>query len=646
MYLKMTVILAASICALFALEIKSRAEVRIPLHANMLVNESALGDASKLVDEQSSIGDPASGKGLTPTSPFFPGWTAWEYPISVVIDLGAPCPVTRLFIYNNTGSAPIQISTGDPLSWRMETVTLDGYRQWREFPLNVTTRYLLLTLLQPTSIYEIALYGKDIPKHPAKLLRNTARPPMQPTMDRFIGTNAFIDDPVKMISATVGYVREYHDWSWDTEGADHLPRYQPSGAAGGNAWFFDDYYRQLNSSGVTVCPAIQQSDPIYFPGASLDSKPIPKGANPENPASYAIHASHLYQYAARYGDEHVPDSNLRLAPGQPRLSGLGVLRYIENWNEPDGAWHGKDGWFSPFDLAAMCSADYDGDQGRMGKEYGVKNADPRMHLVMGGLADGLNLEYLKAMKFWADIHRHGDFPADVINLHHYSNDGTPEQPFRTQGVSPEADRLRTKFAKIVHWCHINIPKCQVWVSEFGYDTNPRSPIHAPAIGSYSGEEVQAIWLVRSYLELAAAGVDRAAMFMFRDVKSDGTGVFETCGMVTEKGQWKPKPSYYYIATLKNRLKGMRFASTIPSGRDHVRIYRFAGKSGYAYLVWCDTSEDLKVPSVSFRVDGTTATKVDFEDGKMDGVAVSIPVTHGKISLEAREKPVIIIIPRR
>ncbi len=624
----------------------AKADVRIPLRPDMLINESAIGDASKMVDEQTSIGDPASGKGLKPVSPFFPGWTSWEYPISVVIDLGAPCPVTRLFIYNNTGSAPIRISTGGPLSWKTETVTLDGYLQWKEFPLNVTTRYIRITLLQPTSIYEIALYGQTVPNPPSKPSRVPEKPHVQPTMDQFIGTNAFIDDPVKMLSAAVGYVREYHDWTWDTEGADHLPRYEPSGAAGGDAWFFDDYYRQLKRSGVTVCPAIQQSDPVYFPGASLDSKPIPKGANPEDPVSYAIHAQHLYQYAARYGDAHVPDSKLILAPGQPRLSGLGVLRYIENWNEPDGTWHGRDGWFSPFDLAAMCSADYDGNQGRMGKEYGVKNADPHMRLVMGGLADGLNLEYLKAMKFWADVHRHGDFPADVINLHHYSNDGTPEQPFRNQGISPEADHIRAKFAKIVRWCHANIPKCQVWVSEFGYDTNPRSPIHAPAIGSYTSEEVQAIWLVRSYLELAAAGVDRAAMFMFRDVKTDGTGVFETCGMVTEKGQWKPKPSYYYIATLKNRLKGMRFANRIPSGKDHVRIYRFAGKPGDAYVVWCDTSDDLRVRNVSFRVGGASATRIDFKDGEMNGLAAPIPVKDGVVSLDAREKPVIIMIPKR
>ena len=38
----------------------------------------------------------------------------------------------------------------------------------------------------------------------------------------------------------------------------------------------------------------------------------------------------------RYGHTKVPDSMLQLAPDQPRLSGLGYLKYMETMNEPDG----------------------------------------------------------------------------------------------------------------------------------------------------------------------------------------------------------------------------------------------------------------------------------------------------------------------
>ena len=631
------------LCLLLGGAMPGQADTRIALRPEMVINESALGDASLLVDEQSAVGDPAAGKGVRPMHPFFPGWAAWQYPLYVVIDLGANHRLTQVYLYNEAGENPLILSTGKPTAWKSQNITLGGYREWRAFPVDATTRYLRLTLTHPTSLPEIALYGERVDP-PAAAPPRPKRTTPRPTMDQFIGTNAFIDDPLDKLAAPVGFVREYHSWQWDTEGPDHKVRFQPSGAAGGNSWFFDDYYARLKALGVMVCPAIQQSSPVYFPGKDLDAEPIAAGKDPEEPASYAIHAAHLFQFAARYGSTHVPDAQLQLAAEQPRKTGLDSLHYIENWNEPDKTWKGRDGRFAPAELAAMCSADYDGDQGRMGKSMGVRNADPRMRMVLGGLA-GIKLDYLRAMKFWADTHRNGDFPADVLNLHHYSNDGTDEQPFKTAGISPEADKMREKFAEIVAWRDANLPDREVWVTEFGYDTHQKSPFHAPPLGSYSAEEVQAIWLIRGYMALAAAGVDRAAMFMFRDVNSNDGGVFATSGLVTEKGQWNPKPSYFYLATLKKRLTGMRFVGEVPSGKDNVWIYRFTGAGDKAaYVVWCPTSDDRKVPDVTLRLSGKTATRVDFADKSLEGKASALPLKDGKITLEARERPVLILVP--
>ena len=633
-------LLRIALLLVLCLQRNASADELIPLRPEMLLNETAMGDAAKLVDEQNAIGDPASGKGLRPQSAFFPGWQADRYPVSVVVDLGAVYRVTSLWVFNETGESPLVLSVGKPFQWKARNVTLNGYQQWKTFPLNAATRYLRITLTRPTSLPEIALYGARV-EQAAPVPLPPPRPRTPPTMEQFIGMNGFIDDAPEQMAGAGGFVREYHNWSWDTESADKQVRFQPSGAAGGKAWFFDAYYSRLKALGVTVCPAIQQNSPAYFPGADSDAKPITNGVDSEAPASYAVHAAHLFQYAARYGSRKVPDSALKLAPGQPRLSGLNTLRYIENWNEPDKTWRGRAGRFTPYELAAMCSADYDGDQGRMGKTAGVRNADPKMRLVMGGLA-GLSLDYLRGMKFWADWHRNGDFPADVLNLHHYSSDGD-EQGFKTTGISPEADHLREKLAAIVAWRNSAAPKCEVWLTEFGYDTNPKSPLHAPAIGSQSAEETQANWLVRSYMALAAAGVDRAAMFMFRDVKSDDGGVFATCGLVTEKGAWKPKPAYFYLATLKKRLAGMSFAGEVPSNRKDALIYRFANAAGKsAYVVWAATSEDRRVPGVTFSLKGKSATKIEFTAGSMTGNAAPIEVEDGKVTLEAREQPVILL----
>jgi hypothetical protein len=230
----------------------------------------------------------------------------------------------------------------------------------------------------------------------------------------------------------------------------------------------------------------------------------------------------------------------------------------------------------------------------------------------------------------------------VLNLHHYSSDGD-EQSFKTQGISPEADKLREKMAAIVAWRDTNLPGKEVWLTEFGYDTNQKSPLHAPPIGAYSAPQTQAIWLVRSYLALAAAGIDRAAMFMFRDTGADEPGVFATCGMVTQKGEWKPKPSYFHIATLKNSLKGMRFVGDVPLTGGAL-AYRFSdGKTRSALVVWSPTSEDKRLPDVAVKVGAGRVTRVDFTDDSLVGRAAPLSAPNGSVRIEVREQPVILLV---
>src|SRR3569832_2056970 len=229
------------------------------------------------------------------------------------------------------------------------------------------------------------------------------------------------------------------------------------------------------------------STPITRRWIARGSCPFPASrGDPTMPASYVAHASFLYQYAARYGAAAVPTSNLQLAAGQSARTGLGVLRYYEDGNEPDANWVNADGspLFSPAAAAAMSSADYDGDQGRLGATFGIKNADPNGKLVMAGLAgagassDWLTnvTTYLDGMRAWAAAHRGGSFPADVINVHDYC---FGPDPFGTTnprpGLAPEACGLAGAVAGVVAYRDQHLPGKEVWLTEFGYDTDPGSP---------------------------------------------------------------------------------------------------------------------------------------------------------------------------
>ena len=616
------------------------AEVRIALTPSMLLCEEATADPGPLVDEQSLAGDPAAGKGGAPEKPYFPGWhAAWRYPVHVLIDLGRARRLTRLFFYIETGGGKVGFAHGKPFAWSAETlVERDGYKSWKAVPMEATTRYLRLTLPQPASVTELVVYGAPDTEPPAPPAPKIAPRPRL-SVDQLVGVNAFIDDPLDKMVPVSGVLREYHSWGWDTENPDRKTRFQPSGAAGGNAWFFDDYYAGLTRAGVLVMPAIQGN----IAGKPFDDKPAP-AASAQDPAGYIDHARHLFQFAARYGRKKHPESALTLADGQPGRSGLGVIGAIEDWNEPDKTWRERAGWFTPFELAAMCSADYDGHRGALGPGVGVKAADSTLPFSIGGLA-GIGIDYLRAMKLWADFRRDGSFPADILNVHHYCTDGG-EQGFGKTGISPEADNLRGKMEALVRWRDTNLPKCELWLTEFGWDTDPRSPIHAPAVGKLSAHEVQAAWLTREILLLAAAGIDRATMFMLRDVDSKGGGVFETCGLVTQKGEWKPKPSLFWLATLKSRLKGFRFAGDVATGRADVTALRFTNGGRTVIALWCPTSEDKRVAGFRLPLPGArAATVVRFANDSVAGIVEKAALAGGAASIDVTEAPALVFVEK-
>ncbi|HZG57045.1 hypothetical protein, partial [Paenibacillus sp.] len=302
-------------------------------------------------------------------------------------------------------------------------------------------------------------------------------------------------------------------------------------------------------------------------------------------------------------------------------------------------WNGRSAYFTPFEYAAMASANYDGHQGAMGSSVGLKNADPNAKMVMGGLA-GINVEYMRGIKLWADLYRDGDVPFDVINVHHYSRNSAG-----TSGISPEADGLKDRLEEMVEFRNRYMPGKEIWISEFGYDTNQGSVQKAPAIGSFSGEEVQGQWLVRSYLAIAAAGVDRAQMYMMRDVDG-GYGLYASSGLTSSMATgWIPKRSWYYVYTMRNVLGETKFLGEQASGNANVMIYKFknANDDSGVYAVWAPTSNQTSVNGYTLTLAGnpTAATLVEMAAGDTDGVSTALSINNNTVIVNVSERPVFI-----
>ncbi|MBL0740468.1 fibronectin type III domain-containing protein [Chryseolinea lacunae] len=481
------------------------------------------------------------------------------------------------------------------------------------------------------------------------------------TIDQFIGTNAFVDDPLDKMQVA-GFVREYHNWNWD-EGdiwsgggnwaypgyPNNQIKWAPS-EAGGGGWNFDTFYTNVLAGGITISPCIQGSvawlqGGTNFPG---DDKPVDEaGASTTNPNSYEKKAHHMFQFAARYGSTHVADNKLTLAAGQPRNTGMGLVKYVEDWNEQDKNWMGANAQFSAQEYAAMASANYDGHANTMHQgsgTFGVKNADPNMKLVMGGIFQ-LNLPYIQDMKAWFQANRaDGKFAADVINVHDYAW-LNPCGPCGGPAKSPEEHDYKNLLLPFTQYRDANLPGLEVWISEFGWDTNQSSSLRVPLIGPFDAQEVQGQWMVRAYLAFAAARVDRAMQYMLRDVNPNDATHFSTSGLVAQKNDWTPKKSWYYVYTLKNTLTGMVFLGEQATSDPNVLIYKFKSATGNngAYVVWAKTRQNYTATGFSVSLSGspTSATKVEMVPGDTDGVSSSLTITGGQVSINVSERPVFI-----
>lgn len=510
---------------------------------------------------------------------------------------------------------------------------------------------------EPEQITPSNTEGKEPVPVSTKELRTGSGIPM----DKFIGANAFVDDPIDKMQA-VGFIREYHKWHWDenlgSSGSyqgypNNQIKWAPSAI---KPWDFDKYYGSVKEAGLEVSPCLLGS-PKWLQGRKdfpQDHKPLDEpGAPSTDPSSYEAKAHYMYQYAARYGSTPVADHLLTLAPDQPRNTGMGFIKYIEDWNEQDATWLGANAKFSPQEYAAMASANYDGHAKTMkggSGTFGVKNADPNMKLVMSGLAY-FNLDYVKQMRNWFLYNRPDrKFALDVINVHTYAW-RNPAVTWRGGGpsLSPEAANFKGKMKVWVDYRNAYLPNVEVWVSEFGWDTNPNSPLCPPVIGSFDIQEVQGQWMVRAYLAFAAAGVDRAQMYMLRDVDTADATHYSTCGLVGPKGNWLPKKSWFYVSTLKNTLANMVYVGEVKSGNPNILIYKFKNVSNGngAYAVWAKTSSNYTAYGYQLSLTGTptSAKLVEMKPNDADGVQSNLTLSGNKVRINVSERPVFVLVDK-
>ncbi len=593
---------------------------------------------------------------------------------SIVVELDGYYQITStdFFNSNNFGGGLLEIEIGDPQGWVSLTNTGNGintknysmysvsparpafYEGYINFPTptnnsTYSTKYIRITFrnsIDPTFGYKTFTLIKEIKFKGIKIgipLQQINSPSVtfNPKFGDYLGVTGTHGINVKSLECATS-IRNFQSWYWNDGGAstsapwffpisssynrnNNIYKFQPDY---GNRNMDDDYIAKTNA-GISVVPVLQESALYMDSGKHPKRKPLGDilNDNPEEKSSYYKHAEFMYQFAARYGSTSVPIINLNAI--NP-LSGLNKVKYIENWNEPND-WYTEYGpqvykpiYFNPFEFAAMCAADYDyGDNLTLNPgTLGMKAADPNVKMAMGGLVT-LDLNYIKAMKLWADNLRVGansneKFPADVLNFHSYSNATGIDQ---TIGISPEADGLKLKLKEIVDYRNKNLPSKEIWLSEFGYDTDPSSVQKTPIITgngkTTDSKETQGRWIVRSILEIAASKIDKAYCYTIQDEYNTNGGKHMSSGLLENDANFNaPKPSWFYMRLMKSLLKDYVFEEEIQSSNPiintlfksyvsngTVSVYSFKNPqtNEKTYAIWCRTSNNSEVQN--FRLDG-------------------------------------------
>ncbi|MCR9155447.1 MAG: hypothetical protein NXI09_15190 [Bacteroidetes bacterium] len=577
----------------------------IPISEKQVLQLNGKALQSGLFDEGAQLFQENQIPSLKPNSLFHSTYNKLYRPQDFLLKLDGLYQLDSLIFYDGSGRDSVLIYAGVPGEWTLiKGIYTNSYNAWRQIPLKQQSEFLLLRFLGPQAeIGELYFYGekeaeaRKIPL-PIRKLRSSQ------SFADFMGINAFVDDPLNKVEAVAGRLREYHNWDW------HYPEnIQPGGiiaegirfapTPAGN-WNFDNYYAELKAAGVKVYPCLQGS-PKWM-AANFDHKPQHPNLPADDPMAYRLHSAFIWNYAARYGARNRVPTMLNLAEGQERISGLNLIAGLETWNEPDKWWRGREGYFHPFEYAAMLSADFDGHAGALGRRFGAKQADPNLEFIMGGLA-GLDTNYIEAIRLWSLYQRpKGDFPADALNFHHYSNDAGGQDDRAKKGVSPEEDRLMQRLEALVRYRNQHLPDLKIYLSEFGYDSNPRSIQAAPGEDSLQVLEQQANYLVRSLLLAQASGIDGAFIYMLRDVNAPNPTKYMSSGITGEKWtQHRPKPAYFKLKQLKSILGDYHFEEREKAYLKRLIILRFRHpeKGFRAYVLWNPNNGQSEYQSIYF-----------------------------------------------
>ncbi len=569
----------------------------------------------------------------------------------IVVDLLVPYALKEIYLFDRSAvSDSVWLCIGTLKHWKcvaaLETVSDAGARGWKKFTVDESTRFVMIRFSSyETGITEMVMYGTALqpllPEKPVAPSGSFTRKPL----NQFLGVNYIMEDDPRWLKP-FHYSRLYNfalDFDNDTRRQEgdvqfNMLHYGYYRADLKRYVFNIDTLKNINHGNIWYSirgVSRWMSDLGYTDKDRPLNKP---GMNTEDPAAYSRHAEMMWHLAAFFGSTPVDTALLSLSH-EPRVSGRGTMNLFENGNEEDAWWVGSK-YCSPVEYYAQSTADLDGDEGRLGKRHGIRNADPHSRLMMSGLV-GLDTNRVKVYRFLGENLR-GDrrfIWQGGIQYHYYCHAGG-------KGISPEADSLRWKLSRVRDCSKRIAPDVECFLGENGYDKSQASGQATPVLPGYSISQSQGIMLLRSINAAFFSGFDAYILYWLKDGNPESDPrMYTTSGILRlmPNGKTTAYPGWYYISRLISRL-GNYVADSVMLEKGNVWIYRFRHhqfRDSVAYFVYAPTVNGTKIKDYRLRVgnvSGKTVSAMEFHDGSEQGTNEVLPVRQGMVDMPVDEKP--------
>ena len=573
----------------------------------------------------------------------------------IVVDLKIPYLIKEIYLFDHSlTSDSFWIYTGNLNKWNkvasLIATSQSGNWGWKKIILDEETRFVMIRFSSyETAVTEMVLYG--IPQQAIPPADNFSihKDLTQTPLNQFLGVNYIMENEP-------GWLRPFHysrlynfalDFDNDANRDELGVRFNML-----HYGFYNKEKRKYTFD-IDALQHINHGD-IWFSirgvskwmsdlGFSDKDRPMNKAdLNPEDPASYSRHAKMMWQMAAFFGYNQV-DTNLLSLSHRPLQSGRGSMSIFENGNEEDANWVGNK-YCSPVEYFAQSTADWDGDEGRLGARHGIHSADPRSRLMMSGLI-GLDTNRVKVYRLLSNNLR-GDQSfiwQGGIQYHYYAQNGKT-------GISPEEDSMRRKLAKVADCSFRIAPGVKCFLGENGYDKSPVSRQATPMIPGLTSSQSQGIMLLRSINATFFSGFDAYILFWLRDGNpEDDPRVYLTSGILRTMpdGKTKVYPGWYYISELVNWLGQYRPDKIISESGD-VWVYRYRHvrhPDSVAYFIYKPTVNGSRVLSYKLETDikyDNMVSKISFLDDSELGKIEKVPISAERIQLNVEEKPLLLL----